>query len=147
MHMQSFSLRSKTPKQEHPPEERDTAIRLRVLTSAPPLGSMRSGRFELSLDGELVREVWLAVPMAFPFLTLDVFAFLPGEFRAIIHDTSVSGSTDAAVAWFMRVSADHIRTLRGAAVSEVWKESCLTQIATHEDLFQERMDILLRVKI
>lgn len=81
---------------------------------------MRSGRFELSLEGELARECWLAMPSAFPSLKLDVFSFLPQEFHAILHDTSRNGQIEHSVAWFMYQSEEQIRTLRGQGIRRVW---------------------------
>jgi len=127
-----------------------SGIVLITARSAPKLGRIRSGRFEMSLDGEITRETWLAVPSAFPSLILDVFAVLPGEFRAIIRNSSTTNAdeiAEKAVAWFMEKSREHLRILRGPAIKKLWKNCSVRPIHSDEELQEERMRILMRAKI
>lgn len=127
-----------------------SCIVLITASSAPRLGSIRSGRFEISLDGDIARETWLGVPSAFPCITLDVFAVLPGEFRAIVHNASGDEYPDAArqaALWFMEKSTEHLRILRGESIRKVWKKCKVYSIASEDDLRDERMKVLMRAKI
>ena len=127
-----------------------SGIVLITARSAPKLGRIRSGRFELSLDGEITRETWLAVPSAFPSLILDVFAVLPGEFRAIVRNASGADPdtiAEQAVAWFMEKSREHLRILRGPSITKLWKDCSVRPIRSDDDLQLERMRILMRARV
>jgi REP element-mobilizing transposase RayT len=110
-------------------------VTLTIHNRLPILGTLDQGEMRLSKAGQIVKRIWLDLPIHYRMLNIDVFCVMPDHFHGIllIQNEKSSLSLFEIIRGFKTFSARRINLLKNTPGASVWQRGYYEHIIRNEE--------------